>query len=361
MMNDYGSDQGRITIQGAQPPGPAGGGARAQPNCPVAGTPDARILGYPEAFALAAHLGTAERIPATARLPWQLAALASAKGAQALLVAVPGACGGLDGYVLLRYHHRGVLRLTNPRPRSDDAWTVTARSARAARATAAALAATLHAARTPWQVELTGLDISCARLLARTLPHAEISPAPGVPYLRLDASLSASLSADTRRSLRRSARRLAEDGIAASVRFDSQPGAVLALRDEIEQAHRTRDQASGRTSDLDDPDGLAFWRTAYNCHAQRGEIEVATLRISSELAAYSVAICDPPAYRVWDSRMCPRWARYAPGRQLETAVLGRALASPLYTHLDWMSSGHPEALIAASGLQPRWKLTAGMP
>src|SRR5262249_59834162 len=66
----------------------------------------------------------------------------------------------------------------------------------------------------------------------------------------------------------------------------------------------------------------------YDVHAVRGELEVATLRLDGQLAAYVVALTDGPTYRVFDGRFAPAWRRYSPGRRLEAAVVDHACRGP---------------------------------
>ncbi len=133
--------------------------------------------------------------------------------------------------------------------------------------------------------------------------------------------------------------------------------ALVALRDEIEAVHQARDHDAGRVSDLDDSAGLAFWRSVYEGHAARGELEVATLRLDGHLAAYVIALADSPAYRVFDGRFAPKWRLYSPGRRLEAAVVEHARRGS-YLELDWMSSVAPEKLVASTQADPRWAVTA---
>jgi hypothetical protein len=93
-------------------------------------------------------------------------------------------------------------------------------------------------------------------------------------------------------------------------------------------------------------------------HAARGELEVATLRLDGQLAAYVVALTDGPAYRVFDGRFAPAWRHYSPGRRLEAAVVDHACRGP-YRVLDWMSSVAPEKLVASTHEEPRWAVVAG--
>lgn len=104
---------------------------------------------------------------------------------------------------------------------------------------------------------------------------------------------------------------------------------VETLRDlleEIEDVHRTRDHDVGRDSDIDDVVGRQLWRNIINAHIDRGETEIATLRLDGRLAAYVVSFIDHSTYRVSDRRFDTRWARYSPGRLLETETLARAMS-----------------------------------
>ncbi len=110
-------------------------------------------------------------------------------------------------------------------------------------------------------------------------------------------------------------------------------------------------------SDLDEPAGRAFWREVIAAHARAGRLRLFLLRIDGEIAAYAVVLTDKHVWRVFDGHLAPRWARYAPGRQVEAAVLDHALDVPQVRELDWMSSVAPEALLAMTDARPTLHLT----
>lgn len=302
-------------------------------------------------------------VPVTARLPWQLAAIAAAR-ARPVLAALRGPGGRVDASAVLACRDDGrMLAFSIPRAGTDDAWGINARTPQARSAVAGVLLQLIAdaAAGRPWQLQVTGLrDRDTSGLLAAVFPGAQIRPAPGVPYVQLAEGI-VPLRPGVQRTLRRAARRIAAGGPAEEIRFIRDPDSLLAMRPEIEAVHRARDHSAARPCDLDDPAALAFWRVAYSIHAARGELEVATLRLGGRLAAYTVAFTDPPAYRVFDSRMAPGWPQYAPGRRLEAAVLDRALSTGAFGVVDWMSAAAPEALIAVTGTEPRFALSAAMP
>ena len=114
----------------------------------------------------------------------------------------------------------------------------------------------------------------------------------------------------------------------------------------------------GRTSDIDDPAGRRLWRAIIATHIAHDQVEIATLRLDDELAAYVISFVDDSTYRVFDGRFVTRWARYSPGRLLEVATLAHAMADHHYERLDWMNSIAPGKLISANTLEPTAHLVA---
>src|SRR5260370_1067598 len=150
---------------------------------------------------------------------------------------------------------------------------------------------------------------------------------------------------------------MGQQAVRETIEFEREPARLAALRDEIEAVHRARDHDAGRVSDLDGTAGVVFWRSVYDVHAARGELEVATLRLDGHLAAYVIALVDSPAYRVFDGRFAPAWRPCPPGRRLEAAVVDHARRTP-FGSLDLMSSIAPGKLVASTCAQPRWTVTA---
>ena len=296
--------------------------------------------------------------PVTARLAWWRAAVLADPGAEPLLLAVPGPGGTVRAAGLVAWRGAdGDRQITSVRPHTDDVWEVAAVSDRARRAVLMALARLAGRLSRPWGLVLTGLrDGEEAAWLAGQLPAGRAlfaSPVPGIGFTQGEVAFPHGI----RRGLDRSGHRIGRHGLAETIRFEREPGRLAALRDEIEAVHRARDRDAGRLSDLDDDAGTAFWRSVYDLHAGRGELEVATLRLDGHLAAYVIALTDGPAYRVFDGRFAPAWRQYSPGRRLEAAVVDHARRGP-YRVLDWMSSVAPEKLVASTHEEPRWAVIA---
>jgi hypothetical protein len=186
--------------------------------------------------------------------------------------------------------------------------------------------------------------------LYSALPGAALVTTKPIPVVRRVESTDVHdyLSHGLRRGLRRGHNRLVADGRRATVHFTTDAPEIARLAPEMEAACRDRDHAHGRTSPLDDSTGRALWHRRLQHLLAAGVVELASLRIDDELAAYVLGLTDVPAYRVLEGRFVDRFARYSPGRLLEAAVLTRVLDDPAYELLDWMTAIAPETLLAAN-------------
>jgi hypothetical protein len=176
-----------------------------------------------------------------------------------------------------------------------------------------------------------------------------------IPLVRRETGLDQAtdyLSDSMRRNLRKATNRLATDGRTFDVGCASSYSDVLASLPVIERLHRERDHERGRRSDLDDPIGRAVWRARLLSLARDGLLEVCTGYIGGEPAANVVGIRERRVYRILEGHFATEWARYAPGRLLEAAVLQRMLDTPSMTELDWMTSTAADSLIAQNDSQP---------
>jgi len=275
-----------------------------------------------------------------------------------VLATLPGAGGTLRAAALLALGEgNGSRQITSGRPHSDDVWEVAAVSDGARRAVLAELASFARGLTRSWQLTLTGLrNGEDARWLAGRLPAGHAVPAPPVPVIGFTHH-EVTFAPGIRRGLDRSGHRIGRHALTEEIRFEREPARLAELREEIEAVHLARDHDAGRVSDLDKRTGVQFWRSVYDLHAASGELEVATLRLDGHLAAYVIALVDPPAYRVFDGRFAPPWREYSPGRRLEAAVVEHARRRH-FRVLDWMSSVAPEKLVASTWAEPRWSVTA---
>jgi CelD/BcsL family acetyltransferase involved in cellulose biosynthesis len=198
--------------------------------------------------------------------------------------------------------------------------------------------------------------------LAAGFPGAEVVSGNAVPVVERQQSALATdyLSASMRRTLRKAANRSHSDGVRTTIGFVRDHDEIAALLPALEQLHRDRDHDQGRPSELDDPHDAAVWRSRLLALNEAGQLEVATLHIDSELAAHVIGVVDGDTYRVLEGVLASRFARYSPGRVLETAVLQHVLDQPELHTLDWVSSIASETLLAVSSALPTSVLRAAL-
>jgi CelD/BcsL family acetyltransferase involved in cellulose biosynthesis len=166
------------------------------------------------------------------------------------------------------------------------------------------------------------------------------------------------LSKSRRKQLRKARNRIEQAGLGIVIAFDRGRAISSELLDEVEAVHVSRDRHSRRNSDLDRPAEREFWRRVVGGGNEEWEIEIATLRLDGELAAYSVAILDGEVYRMYDGRMATEWRYYSPGRLVEAAALSRALSDQRFAVLDWMSGIAAEKLLTTNFAEARMRLVA---
>lgn len=197
-------------------------------------------------------------------------------------------------------------------------------------------------------------ESSSVEALTRALPGSVAAQVDPIPVVRRRESSSASgyLSDGLQRTLRKSANRLARDGHTMSVVFTHDRTRIARLLPVLEECHRDRDHARGRDSDLDDTGARLLWHARMRALADAGCLELATAQIDGHLAAYVLGILDRPTYRVLEGHLATQWARFAPGRVLEAAVLQRMLDDAAYQTFDWMTSVASDTLLATNALDP---------
>jgi hypothetical protein len=265
--------------------------------------------------------------PSTARPAWQLAACRDSRQVEPWVLLLRDTGGTAVGAAMLVDHvedgrirsttlagtdggHRGALLTSEPY-------------------VAHALGESWHLLRAdqhrPAPVTLGPLpaDDPVVTAFAAGLAESWLEPAAEIPVIR-----STRPAADL--PLRRHEPHAAQGGQPArrgrpdgSARFSTDAGEIRGLLPQLEQVYRLRDHVHGRASDLDDAARQQTWRHRVGDLADAGVLELATLQIDGELAAYTLGIHDDPTYRLLEAGSSPR------GRATRRAVISRR----------WWSSG----------------------
>lgn len=306
-------------------------------------------------------LSVRSEAPVTACLPWVLASAESALAS--------GTATGVWALVLRDEDYEAqaaavLLELATPSgpalrlagAEGGYRTSMLALDAAAAAALAEALLAVLRDRAASFGVALGPVDVRdpVVERMSIALADWALDGSSEVPVVRRLGPSEATeyLTPSVRRTLRKVRNRLETDGIESTVTFTRERHRILALLPGMALAYRDRDAAHGLpASDQVEPAGWALFAARVKALAGQGGMEVATLTLDGELAAYVVGFDDGHAYRVMDGRFVSSWARYSPGRLLETAVLQRMVDDPAKTSLDWMTSIAPDSLLVANHVE----------
>jgi CelD/BcsL family acetyltransferase involved in cellulose biosynthesis len=278
-------------------------------------------------------------VPHTARSPWLDCVVRAFPGVEPVALLVEDGDDVVAAAFLGRRSGR-VVQWTVLGHEVNDYAVLAAADDDAARRLADAIVDRLRQERRPWRLRLDQLppgDPVAARLVA-LLPTAALTE--GTSAARLSLTEPRTLDRHATRNARRSARRglnlLRRHGHEPVFAHIREPAAVMALLDRVVDIHRARDHQVGRRSDLDDPALLAFYRDVVGQFAARGNLELTTVTVGGELAAFALALLDGDSYRLWDGRVAPAWTEYSLGRNCDFAALEAALGDERFTTVDWM-------------------------
>ncbi|MGI9600683.1 MAG: GNAT family N-acetyltransferase [Acidimicrobiales bacterium] len=231
----------------------------------------------------------------------------------------------------------------------------------AAKALGHAVCQTLNDFPDAWSLELEQIhDMDPTMLyLADELEHVQLLHELRIPRVVFSSAHSVDdvLSKSMRKQLRRANRKIENAGLELAIAFDRGSAISSTLIDEVEAVHISRDRDARRNSDLDRPAEREFWRQVVE-NNEDWEVEIASLRLDGELAAYAVALLDGDTYRIYDGRMNSQFQDYSPGRLVEAAALSRAISDDQFAVLDWMSGVAAEKLLTANIAEGRARLVA---
>lgn len=286
--------------------------------------------------------------PVTARWPWLSASvLRPAPDEQPWLVSVTAGNRLVAAAVLLDDVSGAVRRTSLAGTAEDHRGALLALDDQSAAQLGAALAGALMGELREFSVGPVRQGPAVTTLL-EGLPIGLVVTEVFVPVVRTIDNLPVGMSHGTARTLRKAANRMVADGMHAEISFTADSPEITAMMPLLESISSGRDHACGRPSPLDDRYRRRLWQRRILALARTGVLRLATVRFDGDLAAYVLGIDDGSAYRVLEGRYVARWARYAPGRVLEAAVLDAVAAADRFAMLDWMTAVAPETLLAAN-------------
>lgn len=271
----------------------------------------------------------------SARSSWLIAAATHLAGEPVVVVAhEDGQVVGLAALSVTR--HRGTARVTLLGGDLNDYGQLHHDGPCAARALAGALVDWLRTQRR-WSLDLTQLapEDPALAALVRLLPDAVVSP--GAPMPRIEGvGTSYRVKRDRRRKATGAFNAAGRDGLRAEkIVLDDLAGLERWLPDLVE-VRRTRDHASGRRSQLDDPGVLAFHTCVVRGAVAAGAGVVHVMLVEGEVAGFVTVLVDGDAHRLLDGRVADRWLAYRGGTVCDIEAVLRAQDDPQVHTFDWL-------------------------
>jgi CelD/BcsL family acetyltransferase involved in cellulose biosynthesis len=287
------------------------------------------------------ELHAAVGCPVTARRPWLSVWLRCYQEQEPVALVIEDADGRLEGAALLACRRRmGMTQIVAMGHGPSDETRLAVRSGAAAEELGRALADYLTSLPRPWRLQLRHLpqDDPVITVLADRLRHVQLVPGSISPVTRFDAdrSLRAYVSRNHYQQVKRMYNRVLREGLSVDIAHLRDTSDVASALDEVETLCYARDVQTRGWSALQQSSAGPFFRQVVLDHADRGEVELTTLRLDGELAAYVLCFRDGGAYRMWSCRVAPAWLRYGAGRLANNAALEHALSDRDYTAFDWM-------------------------
>jgi hypothetical protein len=305
-----------------------------------------------QALELEALAASMPGTPVTARWPWtSVSVLDPAAGSTPWLVGLRAGDKLVAAALLLDDDSGSIRRTTLAGTEEGHRGAMLATTKAAAVRLGEAVGASLMAQRREFSLG----PVRCGEAvdaLVENLPVGLVIDDVAIPVVRSCESAGPAMSRGTTRTLRKARNRMTADAVRSEIVVTDDRHVITGMLPLLESISRERDYAGGRTSPLDDIDQRRRWERRVRALAAEGTLRLATLLLDGELAAYLFGIVDGIDYRVLEGRYVASWARYAPGRVLEAAVLTDVMSTARFETFDWMTTIAPESLLATNDVDP---------
>ncbi|HEY8037031.1 MAG TPA: GNAT family N-acetyltransferase [Methylobacter sp.] len=246
--------------------------------------------------------------------------------------------------ILTRYQHFGLWRIGKPGGVGDPV-RFGALNDDAAAKLAEGISDAIRDFGGPWIVEISDLaypsDPVVSHLQSNWL-YSQTQQEPPAPCLLFapNASLNKYLSSNTRSAAAKAYHRIQRDGIQIVQEWIRDPVKIIKLLPQILDIYRRRDHQLRGKSLIDDTAAEIFFVAFVTEHARQGLIDVLTIHLDGELAAFAVCLLDNEKHWVLVNRASPSWLRYSPGTIANTEIVRHAFNDPYSHGVNW--GGEPQ-------------------
>lgn len=263
--------------------------------------------------------------------------------------------------ILTRYRHLGLWRIGKPGGTHDPV-RFGALDDDAALKLARAIYGTLQTFGGPWRLEVTDLPFPdpVASHLQSICPHSHIQRTSSIPCLRFapDTPLSKYLSSNTRSAVAKARNRILRDGIQMVQEWTRDIGQIHNFLPQILDIYRCRDYQLYGNCLIDNPMAESFFIKFVTEHASQGLVDLLTIHLDGELAAFALCLMDNNEHWVLVNRVSPSWLRYSPGTIANAEVVRHAFEDIESCGVNWGGAPQRYKLSGNVILMPRQTLRA---
>ncbi len=214
----------------------------------------------------------------------------------------------------------------------------------------------------PWEIEISDLPSSdpVAAYIRSYWPRSQSWLTPPAPHILFATGepLTTYISRNTRSAVAKARNRIEREGIELREAWTSDPEQILKFLPHILDVNRRRDHQLRQRSFLDDPASERFFMAFVAEHAGQGLIDLLTIHLNGQLAAFALCLLDNAEYSVLANRAAPDWLRYSPGTIANAEVVRHAYEKPGICGVNWGAGPQRYKLSGKAALQVRQTLCA---
>lgn len=214
----------------------------------------------------------------------------------------------------------------------------------------------------PWRLEYSDLpspDPVVNHLLS-IWPHCQTQSSSPIPCLQFapDAPLNQYLSSNTRAAVAKARNRIKRENVQIAQEWTRNPERIRELLPQILNIYCLRDHQLYGKSLIDDRSAENFFLMFVAEHANQGMIDLLTIHLNGQLAAFALCLLDIGEHWVLVNRASPDWLHYSPGTIANAEVVRHAFEDPHSHGVNWGGAPQRYKLSGEVTLIPRQTLYA---
>ena len=191
----------------------------------------------------------------------------------------------------------------------------------------------------PWELEVPNLPWpnQMVNQIISSWPYSKTNMQYTEPCLIFvtNAPLNNYLSSNTRSSVAKAYNRIKREGIQMTQEWIKDPEQILNLLPQIQNICRCRDYEKYGKSLMDDPAENRYWITFMEDNTNQGLINLFTIYLNGELAAFALCLRDNGFIRVLTNRVSPKWSTYSAGTIANAEVVRYAFENIHIRGVNW--------------------------